>query len=62
MLGSFGMLGCFLSMTLQLKQISSGEVQVTALSAANLDDLLRIIDIHKDEDYVVLCDDDCPPV
>jgi len=53
MLGSFGMLGCFLSMTLQLKQISSGEVQVTALSAANLDDLLRIIDIHKDEDYVV---------
>ena len=53
MLGSFGMLGCFLSMTLQLKQISSGEVQVTALSAANLDDLLHIIDAHKDADYVV---------
>ncbi|MBH27882.1 MAG: FAD-binding protein [Chloroflexi bacterium] len=53
MLGSFGMLGCFLSITLQLKQISTGAVQVTALSAANLDDLLHIIDSRKDEDYVV---------
>ena len=53
MLGSFGMLGCFLSITLKLKQIASGAVQVTALSAANLDDLLHIIDSHKAEDYVV---------
>ncbi len=53
MLGSFGMLGCFVSITLQLKRISSGEVKVKALSAANLDDLLHTIESHRDEDYVV---------
>ena len=53
MLGSFGMLGCFISITLQLKRISSGQVTVRALSAANIDDILHTIEFHKDEDYVV---------
>ena len=53
MLGSFGMLGCFLSITLQLKRVSSGEVKVSALSAANINDLLHLIECNKDEDYVV---------
>jgi FAD/FMN-containing dehydrogenase len=53
MLGSFGMLGCFLSITLQLKRVSSGQVKVRALSAANIDVILQDIECHKDEDYVV---------
>ena len=53
MLGSFGMLGCFLSLTLQLKRVQSGTVRVRALTAASIDAMLEIVDVHKEEDYVV---------
>ncbi len=53
MLGSFGMLGCFLSLTVQLKRVHSGTVRVRALTAASIDAMLEIVDVHKEEDYVV---------
>jgi len=53
MIGSFGMLGCFLTITLQLKKVNSDSVEVSSLSASNFDDLLMIIDQKKGCDYVV---------
>ncbi len=52
-LGSFGMLGCFLSLTLQMKRAESGAVRVSAFTAPTIDSMLELIDIHKEDDYVV---------
>jgi FAD/FMN-containing dehydrogenase len=53
MLGTFGMLGCFLSITLQMKRVQSGAVRVRAFSAGGIEAMLEIVDAHKEEDYVV---------
>lgn len=53
MLGSFGMLGCFLSLTLQLKRVQSGAVRVHAFTAATIDHMLEVVEAQKEEDYVV---------
>ena len=52
-LGSFGMLGCFLSITLQMKRAESGSVRVSAFTAPTIDSMLELVDMHKEEDYVV---------
>ncbi|HJO34044.1 MAG TPA: FAD-binding oxidoreductase [Anaerolineales bacterium] len=53
MLGAFGTLGCFLSLTLQMKRVQSGSVRVRAFSAGGIEAMLEIVDAHKEEDYVV---------
>ncbi|MDP6792676.1 MAG: FAD-binding oxidoreductase, partial [Anaerolineales bacterium] len=52
-LGSFGMLGCFLSITLQMKRAESGSVRVSAFTAPAIDSMLDLVDMHKEADYVV---------
>ncbi|MCW5875463.1 MAG: FAD-binding oxidoreductase [Anaerolineales bacterium] len=53
MIGGMGMLGVFTSITLQLKSIESGRVEVHAWAEPNLERMLVAIDQHKDSDYVV---------
>ncbi|MBX3048103.1 MAG: FAD-binding oxidoreductase [Anaerolineales bacterium] len=53
MIGGLGMLGVFTSITLQLKPIESGRLEVNAWAEPNLDAMLAAIDTHKDRDYVV---------
>jgi len=53
MIGGMGLLGVFTSITLQLKQIESGSVQVTGWAAPTLPKLLAAVDEHKASDYVV---------
>jgi decaprenylphospho-beta-D-ribofuranose 2-oxidase len=53
-IGSFGMLGCFTSITLQLKKIYSGKVNVTTFYEPNLHALLQHIEQLKDSsDYLI---------
>ena len=52
-LGSFGMLGCFLSLTLQMKRVESGTVAVSAFTAPTIESMLELVDMHKEADYVV---------
>jgi FAD/FMN-containing dehydrogenase len=53
-IGGFGMLGCFVELTLQLKRVHSGRMRVTALSVPDLDAALRTLEEHKaDADYLV---------
>jgi decaprenylphospho-beta-D-ribofuranose 2-oxidase len=53
-IGSFGMLGCFTSITLQLKKVYSGDLDVKVHMANNLHELFQIYD-HKipESDYLV---------
>jgi len=53
MIGSMGLLGVFTSITLQLKQIQSGNLEVNAWTEPGLPKLLEAVDEHKDSDYVV---------
>jgi decaprenylphospho-beta-D-ribofuranose 2-oxidase len=53
MIGGMGMLGVFTSITLQLKPIDAGEMNVTAWTEPNLDAMLAAVDTHKEADYVV---------
>lgn len=53
-IGGMGMLGCFLSITLQMKRIYSGKLSVESVTRPDLAGSLRYIDDHKESsDYVV---------
>ena len=53
MISGMGMLGIFTSITLQLKPIETGEVDVLAWAEPNLAGMIAAVDAHKEEDYVV---------
>ena len=53
-IGGFGMLGCFLSLTLQLKRIHSGLLKVTPISVNNLTEMIQAFENRSDSaDYLV---------
>ena len=52
-IGSFGLLGAFISITLQLKKIYSGKLKVRANSCANWDEAFAIFEENVERDYVV---------
>ena len=53
-IGGFGMLGCFTSITLHLKRVYSGLINVEALTKPNLDETLVYFEDHlHDSDYLV---------
>jgi decaprenylphospho-beta-D-ribofuranose 2-oxidase len=53
-IGSFGMFGCFTRVTLQMKRVYSGELDVKVLTADNLSALFKLYDRHLPEsDYLV---------
>jgi FAD/FMN-containing dehydrogenase len=52
--GGFGMLGCFLRITLQLKRIYSGRLKVTPITAGSLSEMTCIFEERMDTaDYLV---------
>lgn len=53
-IGGFGMLGCFLSITLELKRIHSGVMDVTPIPVSSLGEMIRVFEERKDSsDYIV---------
>ncbi|HZO91978.1 MAG TPA: FAD-binding oxidoreductase [Chthonomonadaceae bacterium] len=53
-IGGFGMLGCFVSITLQLKKVYSGLLQIHAFSTRNFADIFREFEARMDRaDYLV---------
>ncbi len=53
-IGGFGMLGCFTALTLQMKRIYSGLLQVEAYASHNLSQMLRQVNEHVTRsDYTV---------
>jgi FAD/FMN-containing dehydrogenase len=53
-IGGFGMLGCFTSLTLQLKHVHSGLVEVEPVPARNLDELFDVVEARlSTADYLV---------
>jgi FAD/FMN-containing dehydrogenase len=53
-IGGFGVLGCFLSVTLQMKRIESGLLAVEPLAAHDLDEMMAAFEDHMDRaDYLV---------
>ncbi len=53
-IGSFGMLGIFVSLTLQLRKIHSGILEVHALASRNLQEMMEQFDEHlASSDYLV---------
>ncbi|MDA1329873.1 MAG: FAD-binding oxidoreductase [Chloroflexi bacterium] len=53
MIGSMGLLGIFTSITLQMKQIHSGDLSVSAWASGSFEGMLDGIDGSKTADYVV---------
>lgn len=54
MISSFGMLGCFTSVTLQMKKVFSGLLEINVFSADNLHELFNIYHDHiPTSDYLV---------
>jgi decaprenylphospho-beta-D-ribofuranose 2-oxidase len=53
MIGGMGLLGVFTSITLQLKQIQSANLEVSAWVEPRLSGMLAAVDDHKESDYVV---------
>lgn len=53
MIGGMGLLGVFTSITLQLKRVYSGYLEVNAWAEPNLQGMLAAVDDHKESDYVV---------
>lgn len=53
MISGMGLLGVFTSVTLQMKKIYSGNLQVKAWTEPDLKHMLQATDQHKDEDYIV---------
>src|SRR5205085_1768429 len=47
-IGGFGMLGCFTTITLQMKRVYSGMLEVEAITAGSLDDMIRILEERMD--------------
>jgi len=53
-IGGFGMLGCFTSITLQLKKVYSGLLRVEAISVPSLEEMFRVFEERLDRaDYLV---------
>ncbi|HSH05133.1 MAG TPA: FAD-binding oxidoreductase [Anaerolineae bacterium] len=53
-ISGMGLLGCFTTLTLQMKRVYSGNLRVVALAGPNIEALLNIIDQHADRsDYIV---------
>ena len=53
-IGSFGMLGCFIEVSIKLKKIHSGLLDVTALPVSDLGQMISWLDTHRDDyDYLV---------
>lgn len=53
-IGGFGMLGCFTSLTLQMKRVYSGLLNVQAVASPNLSHMMAYFDRHlQDSDYLV---------
>ncbi len=52
-ISGMGLLGVFTSITLQMKKIYSGSLEVNAWAEPNLQKILEATDQHKEEDYVV---------
>ena len=53
-IGGFGMLGCFTSLTMKMKRIYSGYLDVEALTRPNLRGMLDYLEAHQDDsDYLV---------
>ena len=53
MIGGMGLLGVFTSITLQLKHIFSGNVEVKAWVEPNMLGMLRAVDQKRESDYIV---------
>lgn len=53
MIGGMGLLGVFTSITLQLKKIHSGDVQVKAWTQPTLAGMLDDVEANKEADYIV---------
>ncbi|MEZ5964366.1 MAG: FAD-binding oxidoreductase [Planctomycetota bacterium] len=53
-IGGFGMLGCFVELTVELKRVHSGRLRVTAVATRDLDENLEVLDAHRPHaDYLV---------
>lgn len=53
-IGGFGMLGCFIEITLRLKKVHSGRLRVWSIPTRDLDDGLRLLeDLQSQADYLV---------
>jgi decaprenylphospho-beta-D-ribofuranose 2-oxidase len=53
-IGGFGMLGCFTSITLELKKVHSGWLRVEPISVANIDNMIAVFEERKERaDYLV---------
>ena len=52
-IGGMGLIGVFTSITLQMKKIFSGNLEVEAWAESNLKDMLLATDEGKEEDYIV---------
>jgi FAD/FMN-containing dehydrogenase len=53
-IGGFGMLGCFISLTLQMKGVHSGLVEVEPIPIRNLDEMFDVVESRlADADYLV---------
>lgn len=53
MIGGMGLLGVFTSITIQLKQVYSGDMEVKAWAEPNLLGMLGAVDQHRESDYIV---------
>lgn len=53
MISGMGLLGVFTSITLKMKRIYSGEMEITAKTAPNLQGMLEAVNAHRESDYVV---------
>ncbi len=53
MIGGLGLLGCFTRVTLKLKRVHSGWMEVQALAVPHIEGMLEEIDRLKEADYVV---------
>lgn len=53
-IGGFGMLGCFLSITLELKRVHSGMLKVLPISVSSLHDMVQVFEARmQGADYLV---------
>lgn len=53
-IGGFGMLGCFLSLTLRLKKLHSGLLRVEPISVKNIESMIEVFEARRDRaDYLV---------
>jgi FAD/FMN-containing dehydrogenase len=53
-IGGFGLLGCFVELTVGLKRVHSGRLRVTAIATRDLDANLEVLEAHKGfADYLV---------